>query len=341
MTPRRAAALAAAALACAADPAGAQSPDTAKERGTFTLEIENDYFGFSGADRHYTTGTRLSWMSAPTNPAGAPDWATGPYTAWPTFAPEGLRRWGFAIGQNIYTPTDVDRDTPDPNDRPYAGWLYAAVSLNTETPTRLDTLELDIGVVGPAAQGREVQNGFHHLIGNPTSRGWDHQLKNEPAGMLVGERRWRIMSQTPLFGAGSVNTDLIGVGGASIGTVQTYGSVGAIFRIGGNLMADFGPPHIRPSLPGSGTFDPGAGFNWYLFAGAEGRAVARDIFLDGNTFRDSPSVDKKNFVGDFELGIAVTYGSMRASFTQIYRTKEFNGQQGDDRFGTFSLSWRF
>jgi hypothetical protein len=78
-----------------------------------------------------------------------------------------------------------------------------------------------------------------------------------------------------------------------------------------------------------------------LFAGVEGRAVARDIFLDGNTFRDSPSVDKENFVGDFEIGIAATYGSMRASFTQIYRTKEFKGQKGNDRFGAISLSWRF
>ena len=341
MTPHRAAALTAVALAFAPALAFAQTEAAASEHGTFTLEIENDYLGFSGADRHYTTGTRLSWVSAPTNPERTPDWATGPYTAWPTFAPEGQRRWGFAIGQNIYTPTDLDRETPDPNDRPYAGWLYGAVSFNTQTPTRLDTLELDLGVVGPAAMGKQVQNGFHHLIGNPRSNGWDHQLKNEPAGMLIGERRWRVLPQTSLFGSNSTHVDIIGVGGASLGTVQTYGSIGAIFRIGGDLMADFGPPHIRPSLPGSGTFEPSAGFNWYLFGGVEGRAVARDIFLDGNTFVDSPSVDKKNFVGDFEIGIAVTYGSMRAAFTQIYKTKEFEGQEGDDRFGAFSVSWRF
>ena len=341
MMPVRAAAIAAVALALAPLSAGAQTEAAASERGTFTLEFENDYFGFSGADRHYTTGTRLSWLSAPTNPESAPDWATGPYAAWPTFAPEGQRRWGFAIGQNIYTPANVDLATPDPNDRPYAGWLYVAVSLNTQTATRLDTLELDLGVVGPAAQAEQVQNNFHHLIGTPKSHGWDHQLKNEPAGMLVGERRWRVLPQEPLFGSRSLNADIIGVGGASLGTVQTYGSVGVIFRIGRDLMADFGPPHIRPSLPGSGTFDPGSGFNWYLFGGAEGRAVARDIFLDGNTFVDSPSVDKNNFVGDFALGIAATYGSMRASFTQIYRTKEFKTQDGNDRFGAISLSWRF
>jgi hypothetical protein len=336
------------AMACAS--AHAQGPSPAPdpaasaevEAGTFTLEIENDYFGFSGADRHYTTGTRLSWLSAPTAPERMPVWTSGPYTAWPIFAAEGTRRWGFAMGQNIYTPTDVDRDVPDPKDRPYAGWTYFAVSLNTETATRLDTLELDLGVVGPAAGGRKVQNGFHHLIGNPSSNGWDHQLKNEPGGMLIGERRWRLLPQTPLFGSSTLNTDIIGLVGASLGNVQTYGSAGAIFRIGGRLDRDFGPPHIRPSLPGSGTFKKTDGLNWYLFVGGEGRAVGHDIFLDGNTFDDDgPSVDKKHFVADAEVGFALTYGSMRTSFTQIYRTKEFKGQQGNDRFGSISFSWRF
>lgn len=340
MTAGRAVALPAAALLLAMTTARAE-PTPKTEVGTFTLEIENDYFGFSGADRHYTTGTRLSWLSAPTEPDRTPEWTSGPYAAWPIFADKGKRRWGFALGQNIYTPTDVDRDVPDPKDRPYAGWTYLAVSLNTETVTRLDTLELDLGVVGPASGARQVQNNFHHLIGNPTSRGWDHQLKNEPGGMLIGERRWRVLEPTPLFGSSGVNTDVIGLVGASLGNVQTYGEVGVIFRVGSNLGADFGPPHIRPSLPGSGTFSPTEGFNWYLFGGAQGRAVGHDIFLDGNTLRDGPSVDKKHIVGDFELGIAATYGSMRVSFTQIYRTREFKGQQGDDRFGAISLSWRF
>ena len=336
MSARRAA-VRAAALIFASSTAWADAQEEAED-GTFTLEIENDYFGFSGADRHYTTGTRLSWLSAPDR---TPEWTSGPYTAWPIFAETGARRWGFAIGQNIYTPTDVDRDVPDPNDRPYAGWTYVAVSLNTETTTRLDTLELDLGVVGPAAEARQVQNGFHHQIGNPPSHGWDHQLKNEPGGMLIGERRWRLLDPTPVFGSSTLSTDIIGLVGASLGNVQTYGNVGAIFRIGGRLDADFGPPHIRPSLPGSGTFKKSDGLNWYIFGGGEGRAVAHDIFLDGNTFRDSPSVDKENLVADAELGFALTYGEMRASFTQIYRTKEFKGQQGNDRFGAISFSWKF
>jgi hypothetical protein len=330
-----------AAAATAAFPVFAQErpePFDPYEEGTITIELENDFMGFSGADRHYTHGTRLSWVSAPTEP-GRAGWQRPWYDFWPVLSRTGSRRIGFALGQNIYTPDDIDRPVPDPTDRPYAGWLYVGASVNTQTARRMDTIEVDIGVVGPSAQARPVQNGVHDLIGGIEARGWDHQLHDEPGIMLIGERRLRLLEQTHLFGG--VNTDFIGFGGASIGNVQTYGNLGVILRIGGNLMTDFGPPHIRPSLPGSATFKPTDGFNWYLFVGAEARAVAYDIFLDGNTFRDSPSVDKKNFVGDFEVGIAVSLGTMRASFTQIYRTKEFEGQRGDSRFGSFSLSWVF
>jgi lipid A 3-O-deacylase len=51
-------------------------------------------------------------------------------------------------------------------------------------------------------------------------------------------------------------------------------------------------------MPGAAYFQtPKGGFGWCLFASFEGRAVARNIFLDGNTFTDSHSIDKKTFVG--------------------------------------------
>ena len=66
--------------------------------------------------------------------------------------------------------------------------------------------------------------------------------------------------------------------------------------------------------------------------------MARNIFLDGNTIGDSRSVDKKNFVLDFQGGIEFTLGYARLSFTQIYRTREFEGQRVPSQFGSISLS---
>ena len=72
------------------------------------------------------------------------------------------------------------------------------------------------------------------------------------------------------------------------------------------------------------------------------RAVARDIFLDGNTFRDSRSVNKEPFVADISAGIGLIAGRWQATYTQVRRTREFKTQQGNyDQFGSVTLSCAF
>ena len=83
-------------------------------------------------------------------------------------------------------------------------------------------------------------------------------------------------------------------------------------------------------------------FGWYLFAGVEGRVVARNIFLDGNTFEDSHSVDKYPLVADLQAGIAFTLGeNTRIAYTHLLRSREFREQDGTTQFGTLSVSVRF
>src|SRR3546814_4428144 len=93
--------------------------------------------------------------------------------------------------------------------------------------------------------------------------------------------------------------------GGALGNVYTYGAGGVTLRLGEDLPSDYGPPRLRPALPGSDYFRPSDWFGWYLFVGAEGRLMVRNIFLDGNTFEDSHSVDKYPLVFDLQAGIAV------------------------------------
>jgi lipid A 3-O-deacylase len=155
--------------------------------------------------------------------------------------------------------------------------------------------------------------------------------------MLVGERRWR----TPPVRLTSLEIDAIPHIGGSLGNVVTFAGAGGMVRLGQALDIDFGLPLIRPSLSGLAAVKNKTDFAWYLFAGAQGRAVVRDIFLDGNTFSSSHSVDKKTFVADFQAGAAVVYHGVRLAVTQVYRTREFDGQPQADRFAAISLSVRF
>ena len=317
-----------------ADDATEKRATAEDDKGTFSILYENDKIG--GTDQQYTNGFRAAYLSST---GGVPEWLRD-LRPWlvPALDAKGAMRLGFALGQNLYTPNDTDRTTLDPRDRPYAAWTYATVSLVTDTGSRLDTVALDIGVVGPAAYGEQVQNNVHRLINVATANGWANQIKNEPGVNLVWQRKWRLAPQ-PLWG--DFGVDMTPMVGASLGNVFTHATAGAAFRFGQDLSADYGPPRIRPSVAGSDFYRTNSGWGWYVFAGFEGRAVARDITLDGNTFRDSHSVDKEVLVGDAQLGFAILYEAVRFAFTFDMRTREFEGQKENVRFGAISVSTRF
>lgn len=300
--------------------------------GTFTFSIENDMFG--GSDRYYTNGFQFAYRSGSADLPGPLewlnqrlDWLMGP----------GNLRWGWAAGQSLFTPEDTETTQPDPRDRPYAGYLYGALSLSRTSELTSNLFELQLGVVGPSALGEFVQNNYHDLINIDQTNGWKTQLKDEPAITALYERRWR----RPLGQIGPVQVEAIPALNISLGNVQTYAGAGALFRMGQGLEADYGPPRMRPALAGSTWIQPRQELGWYLFAGVDGRAVARDIFLDGNTWRESRSVDKRLLAGDFQAGAAVLWRGVRFSYTQVWRSEEFYGQKGTQSFGSLSVSFRF
>ncbi len=309
--------------------------------GTYSLQFENDRI--AATDRHYTHGSRLSWVSDETT--DGPDWARELLEMLYPLANVRAGRIGFALGQNIYTPEDTSTTALVVEDRPYAGWLYGSVSLHAETTRQamgqnlkvLDSVELSVGIVGPQAYGEDVQNNFHDLIGVARSNGWNNQLKNEPALALFFERKLR---PDPIQFAG-LEADIIPHFGGSIGNVFTLGNLGATFRIGQELDLDFGPPHIRPTLSGLAAVKREDRLGWYFFVGGEARAVLRNIFLDGNTFADSHNIRKKPFVGSFQFGLSLAYKGARLAFSHVFLTREFDTQRRTDRYGTLTLSKNF
>lgn len=312
----------------------------AEEGPLVSVQFENDFFG-GGTDRHFSHGSRIEVLTAPI------DWVSNAADRLPWFKTKryeqdpgkGVKaRASFSIGQNIYTPEDTYTSRLVPNDRPYAGWLYFGVGLVADQGgSRYDTLYLEAGMVGPLSFAEEVQTYWHSLFALHVPEGWDNQLENEPGAALYYEQANRV-SRPFLSG---LEVDMIPHFGGSVGNVLTHGALGVTFRIGSDLGNDFGPPRIRPSLPGGTFYTPGTGFKWYIFTGMEGRAVLYNIFIDGNLFSDSHSVDKRVFVGDLQAGVVLQWKRFRFSYTQILRTKEFEGQEDPDIFGSLSLSYHF
>ena len=324
----------------------AAAPDSAD--GTLSIYFENDLF--AGTDRYYTNGVSLSWSSTDLAKFSDTPYASPllPLLNAIPFVnrPDYQKNLTFSLGQNIYTPDNTE--TPDlvRGGRPYAGWLYGGFGLVLKNANVRHTFALNIGVVGSYSYAEETQRLVHEARGFDVPKGWDNQLHNELGVVGVYEVAWRWPRHERRVGLG---WDFIPHAGIAVGNVYDYVNLGGELRVGVNLPDDFGTAGISP---GSTTSTPLEGnqraerarffdLGLYVFARAEGRAVARNIFLDGNTFGNSPSVDHKWAVADLSVGASVNYHNTKFTYALVYRSEEFEGQGEGQIFGSVTVNFAF
>ncbi len=289
------------------------------------LVWEND--AVIGTDRHYTQGARLSYSSRDN---ALPGWMNSVSRRLPAWGfSKGAEKYGIGLGQEIYTPTDLSSPFVVMKDRPYAAWLYGRLTLERRGTTRgavpvMEVFHFDLGVVGPEALGEEAQDVAHRT----DPRGWSNQLRTEPGLALRYGRTYQFAARDDRTKLG---VDFLPSAGASLGNVSTGVSLGSTLRFGYNVPNEF-QLHNEPG---------GSPLGLYAFVGAEGRWVARNIFLDGNTFRHSHSVDKIPFVADFRGGASVVAGPVEFTTSYVLRSPEFFGQRGYHQFGSATMTVRF
>jgi hypothetical protein len=299
-------------------------------RNAIAFRLENDVV--SGSDSNYSSGLELSWLR---NGRGPMD------RVWDWFGLSGGQYvTGYEIGQLIVTPRVITTAVPDPADRPYAGLAFISLSTQRVEGNRLDGMKLIVGVAGPASGAAEIQRWFHLHTGGPVPQGWDSQLKNEPILNLVYEhrRRWRLNRSDRAWG-----TDIVPSIGGMLGNVLVQGKAGSRLRFGFNLPDDFGTTQVRGlgALPHSRRSQANRSFGIYGFVGGNADLVARNLTLDGNTFRDGPSVDKHAVYWGGKVGVAVWVRSVEVTFAYVAWSPEYVAQTGWSRFGTASVTVLF
>lgn len=303
----------------------AAAPATATA-GAMTLIFENDIF--AGLDEQYTNGAYLRWT-----PDALP--ALGRWGKAQGAALTGPAEWRmtFGLGQAMFAPSDLTLRDPPLDDRPYAGFLFGTVALSADRGDRLDTVAIDIGVVGPPSLAEEAQKFVHTFIGDDPE-GWDTQLGTEIAFRAVYEQHRRL----GLGRLAGFETDAIPQATLALGTLDTSATGTLTLRIGEGLAKDYGPPRLRRSV--ADVRAPG-GDGWYLFASAEGRVVGRNLFLEGNSFRDSRSVDPERAVGELAVGASVEWRGAVVTYSHAFRSPEFTTRDDWTEFGSLSLRLEF
>jgi lipid A 3-O-deacylase len=307
----------------------------------FGVIEENDFV--VNTDRHYTQGIKLSYLGADGRVPGFARWISE-RVATLGFEKK-TEKFGYELGQNIYTPAHIRATQLLLDDRPYGGWLYGGLVLQRRGLAAnrwlsLDHFQLDVGIIGPEALGEDAQNWVHRVRGFEEALGWDHQLETEPGVALKYQRSWLLT--TPLDRPRWF--DLIPHAGASVGNVDTSLRAGLTFRAGWNLPEDFG----FQTIDSLGTLEGGwsesrtmSRWGVYGFGSLEGRAVFYSTFLDGNLFHNSHHVEKEILTGDFRGGIVLVLRRIELALTYIFRTPEFIGQTEDDSFGSFAFKYKF
>ncbi len=302
----------------------------------FNLHFENDIF--DKTDKNYTNGVKFSALYK--IDAQKYDYFQIPFL----YEASKNHFVTFSFGQDIYTPSETNITIPDSNDHPYAAWLYVGCALHQADDKESETLELQLGVVGPWALGEQVQNGIHSVTGSEKALGWDSQLHNELGVVLAYEHRWRHATKPFLWG---VNADVLPFVGGTLGNIYTYANVGAVARIGWNIPQDFAKAIEHPAqvagLPALKKDDTMYREKWafYFLSSFDMHALARYIFLDGNTFGDSPSVQRDYFVGEYTAGIGIDYGAFHIAFMNTFSSEDYALDVRGFSFGTISFSYLY
>lgn len=323
---RRALALASS-LACIAAPAAAQVR-------SFQLTSDNDAYNFwipfdVRPDNEYSNGLRLAVEFA-----GAPVWKViarelGPCAregdqAAPADPEAGCASTTVEIGQQLYAPR-IDSPTPVRGQRPFAGWLYAAATGRVVDGPVRHTVGLEVGVTGGPSLGEATMEHYHAIFGFWNPKGWSHQLGFEPGVVL----RYGVEHRVAELRVGGMRLADVAVdAGGSVGNVHTHA------RAGFRLRAGYDLPHLWMAGRARGT-------SLYASAGAEGRFVVRNLFLDGNTFSSQPArVQREPLVASRGWGVGLASGPFGAEFRVSTRTREYREEPGGHPVSTIELTWR-
>ncbi len=244
----------------------------------------------------------------------------------------------FSIAHQMFTPKDFNKEDVDfSKERPYAGYMYLGMGLHGVTKNILESFNFQLGFVGPSTKMDRVQKIIHDIIGSPEPTGWDDQIKDELILQINYERRWYFDIDE--------RSSIIYYAGGNFGNASIKAVTGAFYRYGWNIQKNFAPKRIDyrgyPNIPLEGYTPYKTTYAFSFDLWIEGSVVGKDIFLDGNTFKESVSVAKKIFVAKGGFGVSYRYENFFIDYIKTFSTKEFTTQSYYHSYGSLIFSYNF
>lgn len=374
------ASLGALALLLLPGPSGAQERSPWEGARQFGFYAENDAL-FGGSDSAYTNGVRATWdfklwnrhLSSIANVVSLralfgrfitelseqPPDPDGECLPNLSRAERPCGSITFGLGQTMYTPSTIVDTLPRPDERPYAGFLFGSVAVNTFHPRWQVSSELLAGVIGPASGSEATQSLAHWTWSTNAAkpRGWRNQLRNSLQVTLVNNWAWRVprVGWLPLewchrdppcngqYGEGR-RFDITPRAELVAGTHMRRASAGGIVRAGLNFPDAIGLARIPTTAPAVTTDQPS---HWWamVFLSGDVRHVFHNALITGTTadngdggWRDIMQVDPERRVNEWSWGGSIGFRLASVTLSINNRSREYSGDTGWHRFGSLAIS---
>ncbi len=299
------------------------------------LLSDNDAYTNPYTDNYYTAGHRILYIS--------PEWDfhnedntskaswLGKISIYPY---NNVTNYFVSISQEIYTPKDKIQNAGH-NDYPYSGSLYLSLGINQRRDVTFERLWLDIGIVGKHSFAEQVQDSVHSSINaeNNQALPWNSQVGDE----FIINLHYSYSGKVPLVDNNIAGIHLIPTGQLSLGNASTFFDINMRLKIGHNLNASFGIPKVNfgPDFTGVISND----FSLYVYGGAGCRFVARNIYIQGNSWEHPYRHKIIPVVYYFESGICLAYKGFELAYGITYKGKEFYKQADEHLYGTIMISF--
>lgn len=265
----------------------------------FRFHYDNDFF--TKTDHYYSQGITLDYVHQ-----GLQKFFLSKILLRPV---NTLKTAGITFNLFAYTPTSIRSDSILYGDRPYAAAMSFKIFMKATDTIRQQQFvsSFQSGVIGPLAQGENIQTGIHRWLHNKLPMGWQYQVQND---IILN---YQLNYEKKI--AAIKNGLLINVAAeARAGTLQDRLSGGI------NFMAGHFPDPYQPNKRKK--------MAYYLFGQGRINLIGYDALMQGGLFnRDNPYIiaaaDISRITFQADAGLILNFPKFYLSYTQSFLTKEF------------------
>jgi len=246
----------------------------------------------------------------------------------------------WQLGHLMYTPFKATIENIAFHDRPFAAYLYLNHKIKRVYKNKtILTTSVQLGTLGKAAFGKELQDFIHDIYNFKRAVGWKYQIK-DALGINLSATYLKKMGVDA-----SKHYDISWINNVRAGTIFTDISSGFYTRIGFKELQSIANSIAFKSHLNDATTNYFSKKESFLFIKTMLSYNLYDATLQGSFLNTGSVVTKSLIPINFylEVGIKFSTHQFNYGYTVFYNTDKSKGlyKQNDNIYGSINLSYTF